>query len=325
MGAYSETKLITKNTFLELVVDEKIPMADARRRSYTDGAITCRDHKIIEAKEQEFQMHASSMSEESAQALAVGTHLEAVSEPMRMVPMHATSHAEPSIKADGSQPMLMPMASMGNMTAWFLPMVFVQPEQFPGTQAQQSEQSSRRKSPGLPRSGPAMPQFQRAAPAGSRSHSSNEASTPSPEDFTTLMLRNLPNTYTRDMLVDLLDSEGFAGMFNFVYLPIDFKTHAGLGYAFVDCNSTQETDRMRRHFEGFTGWAVRSEKICSVSWSHPEQQGFKAHVERYRNSPVMHDSVPEEWKPALYSGGLRVPFPPPTRKLRNPNIRDLPK
>jgi hypothetical protein len=323
MGAYSKTKLITKNTFLELVVDEKIPMADARRRSYTDGAIICDDHKVLEAKEQEFQTNASSMGQESAQVLPGSTQLEAVAEQsentvMQMAPTCGASQAQPSIKADGSQPMLMPMASMGNMTAWYLPMVFMQPEQFPDTQVQQSQQS---RSQGFPRC-PAMPQFQRA---GSRSHSLNEASTPSPEEFTTLMLRNLPNTYTRDMLVDLLNSEGFAGMFNFVYLPIDFKTHAGLGYAFVDCSSRHETDRMRHHFEGFTGWAVRSEKICSVSWSHPEQQGFAAHVERYRNSPVMHECVPEDWKPALYSGGLRVPFPPPTRKLRNPHIRDLPK
>ena len=34
---------------------------------------------------------------------------------------------------------------------------------------------------------------------------------------------------------------GFAGKYTFVYLPIDFKTHAGLGYAFVDLVSREET------------------------------------------------------------------------------------
>jgi hypothetical protein len=141
------------------------------------------------------------------------------------------------------------------------------------------------------------------------------------DKFTTVMLRNVPNTYTRGMLVDMLNSEGFAGKFEFVYLPIDFKTHAGLGYAFVDCCSPQEAQKMRQHFEGFLRWAVKSEKICSVSWSHPEQQGIDSHIERYRNSPIMHESVNDEWKPALFSKGLRVPFPPPTTRLRAPRIR----
>merc|ERR1740123_2226645 len=43
---------------------------------------------------------------------------------------------------------------------------------------------------------------------------------------TTVMLRNLPNDYTRDMLLALLDKEGFQGKYNFVYLPMDFKRMA---------------------------------------------------------------------------------------------------
>lgn len=141
------------------------------------------------------------------------------------------------------------------------------------------------------------------------------------ENYTTVMLRNLPNLYTREMFIDLLNSEGFVGKYTFVYLPIDFKTHAGLGYAFVDMTSTVEANRLRRHFEGFAEWVIASEKRCTVSWSHPDQQGFSAHVERYRNSPVMHKSVPEEWKPVLFSGGERVSFPRANRKIRAPRIR----
>jgi len=141
--------------------------------------------------------------------------------------------------------------------------------------------------------------------------------------FTTIMLRNLPNQYDRDMLVDMLHTEGFAGNFRFVYLPIDFKTHVGLGYAFVDLSSPQMAESARQHFQGFCRWVLDSDKICSVSWSHAEQQGCDAHIERYRNSPIMHNSVPDTWKPALFSAGVRVPFPQPTKKLRVPRIRML--
>jgi hypothetical protein len=139
--------------------------------------------------------------------------------------------------------------------------------------------------------------------------------------YTTVMLRNLPNMYTREMLVDLLNSEGFERKYTFLYLPIDFKSHAGLGYAFVDMDTPAEAERIRQHFEGFSKWILVSEKVCSVSWSLPDQQGLSAHVERYRNSPVMHKTVPDEWKPILLSGGERMRFPAPTRKIRAPRIR----
>merc|ERR1712072_1555922 len=53
------------------------------------------------------------------------------------------------------------------------------------------------------------------------------------QEFTTLMLRNLPNSYTRNMLIELLDKEGLHGDYDLVYVPVDFTKLAGLGYAFV--------------------------------------------------------------------------------------------
>jgi len=57
--------------------------------------------------------------------------------------------------------------------------------------------------------------------------------------------------------------------------------------------------------------------VCEVSWSGPHQ-GFKAHVERYRNSPVMHRSVPDAYKPIIFQDGVRQDFPRPTRKIKAP-------
>jgi len=133
---------------------------------------------------------------------------------------------------------------------------------------------------------------------------------------TSTMVRNLPNDYTRSMLLELLTMEGFEGTFDFLYLPIDFRSRSGLGYAFIDFNSLEIAERFQKHFTGFKRWAVASEKICEVTWS--SLQGLEAHIERYRNSPVMHESVPEEQKPVLFKDGEMICFPEPTKKIRVP-------
>lgn len=137
---------------------------------------------------------------------------------------------------------------------------------------------------------------------------------------TTVMLRNLPNNYTRRMLLQLLDEEDFEGQYNFLYLPIDFGTAACLGYAFVNCISEVQAQRLIRSFQGFSAWRVRTRKLGRASWSDPHQ-GLQANVERYRNSPVMHESVPQDFKPIVFKDGVPVPFPKPTKKVRAPRVR----
>jgi len=137
--------------------------------------------------------------------------------------------------------------------------------------------------------------------------------------WTTVIMRNLPNGYTRSMLLGLLDRTGFAGRYDFVYLPIDFKTEVGLGFAFVDFITSGDAELARQRLSGFRDWAIPSAKVLEVGWSSAEQQGLAANVERYRNSSVMHDSVPEEFRPLKLVEGRQSAFPPPTRKVWPPH------
>lgn len=134
---------------------------------------------------------------------------------------------------------------------------------------------------------------------------------------TTVMLRNLPNNYTRDGLLRLIDAEGFAGKYDFLYLPIDFRTHAALGYAFLNLVTPEDAERLRQRLDGFSRWALPSNKVCSVGWSYPHQ-GLDSHIARYRNSPLMHEAVPDGYRPILFQDGIRAPFPPPTKRIKPP-------
>lgn len=134
---------------------------------------------------------------------------------------------------------------------------------------------------------------------------------------TTVMLRNLPGNYTRTMLLDLVNEAGFFGRCNFLYLPMDFRKHAALGYAFVNLISTEDAQQLLKFFDGFSKWALPSGKVCKASWSSPHQ-GLEVLVARYRNSPLMHRTVPDEYRPILFARGVRIPFPAPTKTIKPP-------
>jgi hypothetical protein len=133
---------------------------------------------------------------------------------------------------------------------------------------------------------------------------------------TSVMMRNLPNDYTRNMVLELLNSTGYKEKFDFIYLPIDFQRKAGLGYAFINFVDSAAATEFQKEYTGFRGWSVTSDKICEVTWS--DVQGLQTHIDRYRNNPVMHESVLEEYKPQLYEGSEIKPFPPPTKSIRAP-------
>merc|ERR1712032_464027 len=60
--------------------------------------------------------------------------------------------------------------------------------------------------------------------------------------WTSRMIKNIPNDYKRQDVLDLLDSRGLE--YDFVYVPIDWCKRANLGYAFVNLVSHEEADRI---------------------------------------------------------------------------------
>merc|ERR1712048_1058462 len=127
---------------------------------------------------------------------------------------------------------------------------------------------------------------------------------------TTVILRNIPPSYTRWMLLQLLDAEGFARLYNFVYLPIKIKFNKAFGYAFINFLNQTLAELFLTHFANFSRWTVHNDKSAEVGWSKGFQ-GLEAQVERYRDSPMMKLGSPDEMKPILLKDGVRIPFPKP--------------
>jgi len=140
-------------------------------------------------------------------------------------------------------------------------------------------------------------------------------------DRTTVMMKNIPNKYTQDSVMDLIHRKGFKASYDFLYLPIDFRSKSNMGYAFINFSTPEDAQRFVASFTGFQDWQFNSVKVCEVTWSRP-YQGLAAHIDRYRNSPTMHTSIPAEFKPAIFFAGQRLPFPPPTRPISSPKRKD---
>jgi len=321
-----EVQMIVKRTFIELVAPAAQP---ARPRAVSDSALT---HTVLNTKSSGGNPQTlAEMSEASTDDTS--DHEEAASPPWSIevdggnwvVPQEL--YGMPAMPAACMTPMMpQGMAAMPGMwmQAGFqessgyypypaVPMdpmmpwqwAYVDPYSGTSDAAQAFELPQQ-----TPSTGSSSSRDHKAAGASER----QEPAGPK----TTVLLRNLPSDFTRSSLLELLEDEGFEGTFDFIYLPMDFGAKVCLGYAFVNFVSGGDALRCWEIFSGYSDW--NGDKACEVTWGEP-CQGLQAHIERYRNSPVLHKSIPEEWKPLIFKDGARVPFPLPTKSISAPKLR----
>jgi len=119
----------------------------------------------------------------------------------------------------------------------------------------------------------------------------------------------------------MLDGAGFSGKYNFLYVAMHFQRRVGLEYCIVNLVENAVALQLRNKFEGFNSWTTESLNVCETKWSHP-RQGLQAHIKRYRDSPLMHRDVHEDYKLMLFDeNGVEKEWPPPIKKIRKPRMK----
>lgn len=115
------------------------------------------------------------------------------------------------------------------------------------------------------------------------------AASPADEgEGTTCMLKNIPNKYSRAMLVDRMLAL-FAGTVNFIYMPIDFSTECNVGYAFINFRTRAAADKFTKEFDSvhtkecLPGY--NSNKIAQVSLA--AVQGLRANMDHLSKSALL--------------------------------------
>mmetsp|Transcript_120559 Transcript_120559/g.257454 ORF Transcript_120559/g.257454 Transcript_120559/m.257454 type:complete len:327 (+) Transcript_120559:109-1089(+) len=112
---------------------------------------------------------------------------------------------------------------------------------------------------------------------------------------TTLMIRNIPNAYSQQDLIAELEDLGFAGTFDFFYMPIDHGRHrhhgtrrsaSNVGYAFVNFLEPTMAEKciamlQDRHFQR-NGKVFNKTAVVSVA----HIQGLEANRAHYEHAAV---------------------------------------
>jgi len=124
-----------------------------------------------------------------------------------------------------------------------------------------------------------------------------------------IRIQSLPAEHLWQSVVDMLDSQGLNGLYNFVHVPIDGVSGKPEGYAVVNMVSERVAELALLLLQ-----AAEGEQPLLVEWN--DIQGIDNLIEMVRDSDLMHREVPDKYKPVLFTAGNRIQFPEPTSEIQ---------
>lgn len=106
---------------------------------------------------------------------------------------------------------------------------------------------------------------------------------------TTIMIRNIPNKYTQDMLLERIN-RFHQGKYDFFYLPMDVNNGCNIGYAFINFVDPVYIVPFFEDMNGKTWETFNSEKICQIAYGRI--QGKQALAENFNKTTDMRKVKP---------------------------------
>jgi hypothetical protein len=118
-----------------------------------------------------------------------------------------------------------------------------------------------------------------------------------------LMIRNVPNRYTQRMFLAEIRKHGFDRTFDFIYMPMDFRTKNNMGYCFLNFIDFNFARQFVDEFEGVKLAAFKSQKTLAIQPANT--QGLYGNM---RSFQAAEKEVPPEYQPIIFDAisGLEI-------------------
>ena len=149
-------------------------------------------------------------------------------------------------------------------------------------------------------------QFSMLADMQNMVQSSTPESTPGNiENFTTIMIRNVPRKCTQRMLMADVVSAGFGETMDFVYLPTDISSARNLGYAFINFIHPHYAECFRESFHKKHLSSMRGSR-AGLSVSYAVIQGREANIDNVMKNASVHRIRNPEYLPLVLNAEGRL-------------------
>ena len=123
-----------------------------------------------------------------------------------------------------------------------------------------------------------------------------------------LIMSHDPRNVDRAMLMEFLERQGLLFQIDCLYLPIQIRNNMNNTYAILGFTSPVVA-RKCMDMSGVVSWGTDAAHVVAVEPAI-KFSDCESFIARFRNSPMMHNLVPDEFKPILLRDGVRIPFPP---------------
>jgi len=133
---------------------------------------------------------------------------------------------------------------------------------------------------------------------------------------TTLMIRNLPRSYTEEDLISDIEAVAGPDVFDFLYMPWDARRGSNISYAFVNFMNQKATECV---FYGLSGrhWRlVRASKCCRIAAAHV--QGLPANLLHYADIANVSDA--QRHCPIVMLNGRRANYDDALQMFCTPDV-----